>query len=229
MKKALTLVVLIFTPSIIFAQGTVGFNNSTGLVQQWTSSSDSTLAPVPVGGGYVELIATTAGNPLLHPLGVYEGNSGFLPGYSFLAGFLADNPGWVVPSSFLYALPAPPVPAPISGTAGRFNGGDMLIPPPAVLNGADADYLVVGWTGPYPTYDAAYAADLANSNSSFLGMSAIATTHTGDPYASPPGTAVSLSATFQGITLAPAVIPEPTAVLLAGLGAGLVLLFHRRG
>jgi hypothetical protein len=40
---------------------------------------------------------------------------------------------------------------------------------------------------------------------------------------------VSLSATFQGITLAPAVIPEPTAVLLAGLGAGLVLLFHRRG
>ena len=99
MKKALILVVLIVIPSIVFAQGTVDFqNNSTGLVQQWTSAYDSTLAPVPVGGGYVELIATTAGNPLLHPLGVYEGSSGFLPAYSSLEGFLAANPGWVVPS-----------------------------------------------------------------------------------------------------------------------------------
>ena len=60
-------------------------------------------------------------------------------------------------------------------------------------------------------------------------MSAIATTHTGDPYASPPRTAVSLNVTFEGITLAPAVIPEPTAVLLAGLGAVLLLLSHRCG
>ena len=52
--------------------------------------------------------------------------------------------------------------------------------------GADADYVVIGWTGPYATYDAAYAADLANPNSSFLGMSAIATTQTGDPTAITP-------------------------------------------
>jgi hypothetical protein len=54
MEKALTLVVLIVTPSILFAQGTVDFVNfTTGLVQQWTSASDPTLASVPVGGGYV--------------------------------------------------------------------------------------------------------------------------------------------------------------------------------
>jgi hypothetical protein len=97
MKKALTLAVLIVTPSIIFAQETVGFaNNSRSLVQQWTSAYYSTPAPVPVGGGYVQLIATAKGNPLPHPLGVY-GSSGFLPGYSSPAGFLATNPGWVAP------------------------------------------------------------------------------------------------------------------------------------
>ena len=89
--------------------------------------------------------------------------------------------------------------------------------------------MVIGWTGPYATYDAAYAADLANPNSSFLGMSAIATTHTTDATYINPGTPVLLNLTFQGITLAVAVIPEPTTVLLAGLGAVLLLLFRRRG
>jgi PEP-CTERM motif len=219
MKKALTLVILIVTPSIIFAQGSVAFlNNSASLVQQWTSAYDSTLAPVPVGGGYVQLIVAPRGNPLLHPLGVYEGSSGFLPGYSSLAGFLADNPGWAV------FYPDHGTPAPIILAPGRFNGGSGVIY--SIGNGADADYVVIGWTGAYATYDDAYAADLANPNSSFLGMSAIATTHTGITFINP-GTAVPLSSTFQGMTLAPAVIPEPTTVLLAGLGAVLLLLFRR--
>ena len=184
MKKALTLVVLIVTPSLIFAQGTVVLQNQTGLVQQWTSSYDSTLVPVPVGGGYVQLIAAPVGTALPAPLGVYAGSSGFLPGYSSLAGFLAANPGWDVPWSGdvfgnLYDLQAP---APINFAPGIFDGGDMVID--NIGNGADADYVVIGWTGPYATYDAAYAADLANPNSSFLGMSAIATTHTADPFCS---------------------------------------------
>src|ERR1039458_1955040 len=98
MKRALTLVVLIVTPSMSFAQGAVAFLNfSTGPVQQWTSASDPTLAPVPVGGGYVELIAAPKDTPLFAPLGGYAGSSGFLPAYSSLAGFLADNPGWALP------------------------------------------------------------------------------------------------------------------------------------
>jgi len=68
---------------------------------------------------------------------------------------------------------------------------------------ADANYVVIVWTGPYATYDAAYAADLTNPNSSFLGMSTIATTQTGDPTRSPPSIPVNLSVTFQGMTLAP--------------------------
>lgn len=164
MKKALTLVVLIVTPSMIFAQGSIEFNNRTGLVQQWTSAYDSTLAPVPVGGGYVQLIAAPVGTPL-QPLGVYAGSSGFLPGYSSLAGFLAANPGWAVPYAGWGATPF--APAPISFAPGIFSGGSGVIP--SIGDGADADYVVIGWTGPYATYDAAYSADLANPNSSFSG------------------------------------------------------------
>jgi hypothetical protein len=110
---------------------------------------------------------------------------------------------------------------------GRFNGGTLVIPAPTVFPRADADYLVIGWSGPYSTYDAAYEADLANPNSSFLGVSAVATTGTGGgvPNPSPPGL---LDLTFQGITLAPAIIPEPTTVLPAGLGAVMLMLLHRR-
>jgi hypothetical protein len=142
MKKALTLVVLIVSPSMIFAQGSVNFNNRTGLVQQWTSSSDSTLVPVPVGGGYVQLIATPTGNPLLHPLGVYQGSSGFLPAYSSLSGLLAANPGWGVPDSYTHGIPAPQVPTPILLAPGVFAGDSMVIYP--LGEGADADYLVIG-------------------------------------------------------------------------------------
>src|SRR3974390_2560145 len=110
MKKALTLV-LIITPSIIFAQGTVVFQNLTGLVQQWRSASDSSLAPIPVGGGYVQLLTAAKGNPLLHPLGSYAPSSGFLPEYSSLDGFLAANPGWVVAwSAFWDSTPVAPAP-----------------------------------------------------------------------------------------------------------------------
>jgi len=201
--------------------------NRTGLVQRWTSSSDSTLVPVPVGGGYVQLIATPTGNPLLHPLGVYQGSSGFLPAYSSLSGFLAANPGWGVPDSYAFGNPAPQVPTPINLGPGGFAGGDMVIYP--LGEGAPADYLVIGWTGPYATYDAAYAADLADPNSSFLGMSTLATTQTGDPVViGVPHFPVNLSGTFAGMTLAPADIPEPTTVLVAGLGAVLMLLFRRR-
>ena len=224
MKKALTLVILIVTPSIIFAAGSVAFQNQTGLVQQWTSSYDSTLAPVPVGGGYVQLIAAPAGTSL-QPLGVYEGSLGFVPGFSSLAGFLAANQGWVAPLNGYWTGPQGPVP--VNFLPGIFNGGVAILP--NIAGGAEADYVVIGWTGPYATYDAAYAADLASPNSSFLGTSAIARTRTGDLDTTNPGLAVSLRPTFQGMTLAPAVIPEPTTVLLAGLGAVLLLLFRRRG
>jgi hypothetical protein len=216
MKKTLTLVVLILTPTIILAQGTVNFvNSSTSLVQKWTGVYDSTLMPVSVGGGYVQFIAAPKNTTLWAPLGSYD-LFGFQPNYTSLAAFLAANPGWAVASA----------PTEINVGAGLFNGGTVTVN--GISPGADADYLVIGWTGPYSTYDAAFAASRAHLDSSFLGTSAIATTATGNPTLSPPGTPVSLSFTFPGFTLAPLGIPEPTTVLLAGLGAVVLLVFRRR-
>ena len=192
---------MIFTPSITFAQGAVVFWDYVGRVEQWTTIYDSTPAPVPVGGGYVALVGAPKGTPLVHPLGVYEGSSGFLPGFSSLEGFLAANPGWAVPNGGLASIITAP---------GFFNGGTVTID--NIGEVADADYVIIGWTGPYASYDAAYAADLANPNSSFLGMSAIATTHTGDQVWIHPEPAVDLRGTFQGMALAPVVILEPITV-----------------
>jgi hypothetical protein len=91
MKKALTLVLLIVTSTMAFAQGTVAFiNNPVGLVRQWTSATDSTLISTPVGGAHVELLAAPAGTAFT-PFGSLSA-LGFAWNFNSLAGFLAANP-----------------------------------------------------------------------------------------------------------------------------------------
>jgi hypothetical protein len=180
MKKAFTLVVLLVTPTMAFAQGTVALQNQTGLVKQWTSASDSTLIAVPKGGGYVELMSAPVGTALLNPN---------LRQFSSLAGFLAANPGW--------SLPQGNPPASIIGLgAGLFNGGTLTLN--GIPGGANAEYIIAAWTGPFTTYDAAIA-----SGASIIGLSAIATTATGDPTTTPPGLPISLRPTFAGLALLP--------------------------
>jgi hypothetical protein len=199
MKKAFTLVVLIVTPTMAFAQGTVGFYNSlTGLVKQWTSATDPTLISVPTNGGYVQLIAAPTGTPLPNSLFTATMGGNYAK-YDSLSSFLLANPGWAATVNNSGAVPAP-----IRGVAGAFNGGtytinNIVADPQAGF----ADYLVIGWTGGFSSYDAAYAAITVDQSASFLGMSAIATTLTGDPLWTPPGAPIGLRTTFQGMTLAP--------------------------
>jgi hypothetical protein len=85
--------------------------------------------------------------------------------------------------------------------AGRFNGGTYTISnivgdPQAGF----ADYLVIGWTGDFSSYDAVYAAITVDQSASFLGMSATATTLTGDPMWTPPSAPIPLYRMFQGMT-----------------------------
>ncbi|MCX6925386.1 MAG: immunoglobulin domain-containing protein, partial [Verrucomicrobia bacterium] len=173
MKKVLLFVALIVTTRMVLAQGTVAFvNSATGLVKQWTSSSDSSMISVPSSGGYVQLLAAPAGTP----------QPGLLLYYSSLTYFLAANPGWMLVAT-----------AAIGPVAGRFNGGVVTIP--NIPRGENAQYFVIGWTGSAPTWDAAV------TSGAFMGQSATATTATGDPTTIPPGIPVSLQSTFQGMTL----------------------------
>jgi len=119
------------------------------------------------------------------------------------------------------------VPALIGLAAGVFAGGTFTIA--NIPAGAQSDYLLLGWTGNFTSFDEALASAKQVGSLTFMGMSGIALTSTGDPTATPPGGAVSLKTTFAGMTLAPVVvIPEPTSFALAGLGLAALLVFRRR-
>ena len=188
-----------------FAQGTVALQNATGLVQQWTSPTDSTLMSVPKNGGYIELLAAPAGTALV----------GNITTYSSLSGFLGINPLWHVGTS------AGGPGFPIALAPGLFNSGTVTIGNIGV--GASAEYLLIGWTGAFTTYDAAFA---ANTGTGMFGQSAVTTTATGDPTITPPGFPTSLRLSFGGMTLSP--VPEPATFALAGLGLAALVAFRRR-
>jgi hypothetical protein len=188
-----------------FAQGLVGFiNNSAGLVREW-SPLDGTWIPVPTGGGFVELLTAPAGTAF-NSLGTLTG-SGFALNYPTLAAFLGANPGWANIATVGFNTPA----------AGRFNGGIVTLQS-AIPGNANAEYVIIGWTGPATTWDAAILAG------AFVGSSPLLTTTTGSG-GTPPTPATLLSATFPGMYLG---IPEPTTLALVGLGAAALMIFRRR-
>jgi hypothetical protein len=180
-----------------FAQGTVVFNNGTGLVKQWTDPANSTLINVPKGGGQVQLYWAAQG-------------TAYTPWTAALssAAWQTANAGWKLENAIGFTTPA----------AGKFTGGTLTLNP---LNAGGAiDYVVVGWTGNYASFDAALTASaMANVSSKF-------TSGTGNPTTSPPGTATPIADSFGGLTLQP--IPEPSTLALAGLGAAALLIFRRR-
>ena len=211
MKKAFALGGLMLTPMMAFAQGTVVFNNNaSGWAMQQTSMFDSTLIRVPAGGGQVELLTAPANTPFT-PIGFYNTVGGFHPYYYTMAGFLAANPGW----SAIATTGIAPV-------AGVFNGGIVTLP--GIAGGANAEYVVIGWTGSSATWDGAAWRVM---DGVFVGSSPMLTTTTGDPTTTPPAPPTRLSDTFTGITLL-VPTPEPTSVMLAGVGALLSMVWRRR-
>jgi hypothetical protein len=207
MKKAFTLVVLIVTPTMAFAQGTVAFNNQTGLVTSYPA--------LPKSGGSVELIAAPQGTPLPNPLGTYvwqDLRPYFIPNYSSLSCFLAANPGWE-PGTALTGGSNPGLLA----VGGIFNNGGLSL---NVAEGANAYYIVIGWSGSWTSYDVAFA------GGALLGQSGVFTTTTGDPLLTPPSLAVNLKNTFGGLVLAG--VPESKTFALAGLGLAALLVCRRR-
>jgi len=216
MKKLLGILAISALAVSSYAQGTVVFNNGSGtLVKQWTSTSDSTLITTPKSGGRVELIAAPGNVSLANPL-FTSSAAGNTAKYDTLAAFLGANPGWA-------AIATTPI---LSLSAGQFAGGNQTIA--SLAAGANANYLIIGWSGSYATLDLALAAAQGNTALSFLGSTPMFTTATGNPLTTPAGTPTALNVTFTGMTLAPLVVPEPASFALAGLGLAALLVFRRR-
>jgi hypothetical protein len=189
----LAAVVAASVPSV-FAQGTVVFNNGTGLVRQWTSLSDTTLINVPKGGGHVQLFWApqgTAFTPWLYSL---------TP-----AAWYAENPGWSLGPVVGFMTPA----------AGKFNGGVLTLSP--LVPGGTIDYVITAWTGSANSMDAALAAN------SLVEVSSKFTTATGNPTTIPPGTPVPLSDSFGGLDLMPVPEPSSLALAGLGAATLLAL------
>ena len=187
MKKALALVVLIVTPTMAFAQGTVGFaNNDFELVKQFMSATDATLVTVPAGAAHVELLTAPNGTAFT-PLGTLC-SFGFYLNFRSMADFLAANPGWAAIATTA-----------IEGEAGRFDGGTVTLQS-TIAGGATAEYVITGWTGSYATLDEAIGAIWPGA---FIGCSPLFTNATGNSQSIPPTTAPLLSDTFWGMILGP--------------------------
>jgi hypothetical protein len=117
-----------------FAQGTIVFNNSTGLVNFWPSPVDSHLTAVPKGGGWVQLFWAPTGTPFI------PWSYSLTPSASYAA-----NPAWSLGPTVGFTTPAP----------GKFNGGVLTLSP--LSPGGNIDYVVIGWTGSSASFDAALA------------------------------------------------------------------------
>jgi len=227
MKRLLGTLALAALTTSLFGQGLVQFNNSqsTGPIMQWTSATDPTLTVVPktVGttvNGRVEILAFyNSASATLTPL-LTQVPGGVAANYSTLAAFLgAQTTGWNTYGTVAIT----------SLQNGVFNDAVQTIG--SGNPGASVSYAILGWTGAYPTFDAAYGADLTAPGSSMIGISPVFTTASGNPTTTPPGTAISISGTFTGmgpLGLANVVVPEPTSFALAGLGLAALLVFRRR-
>lgn len=101
---------------------------------------------------------------------------------------------------------------------GRFSGGTVTIP--VTVAGSGAALVVRGWTGASLTWAGITDTDQRGYSSIFT-LAA-----TGNPTTVPPGTPASINPAFTGLTVVP--IPEPSSMVLAGLGAASLLLFRRR-
>ncbi len=128
------------------------------------------------------------------------------------ATWLAYSPGWSEAQGSL---------TPIGPSAGRFDAGALTLP--GVAPGTTVEAIVLGWTSSYQSYGDAYLYDRDTAHG---GPTGLFTFVVGSPEA--PGTILGPGG-FSGLSEPPlAIIPEPSALALAAMGAVWLLLLGRR-
>jgi hypothetical protein len=199
MKKYLCMLAVVGLASSAFAQGTFTFASGSALVKAGPDAASA--AAVPKDGGFVQLFWAPAGTAL----------TGWTSGQT-IAQWLTANPGWAQTDAKVINGPV----------AGRFNAQTLNVP--VTPAGAPIDAVVAAWTGNSGSFDAAVT---ASANVGWSGKFAVDTADPGNPL-DLPGSTIGA---FQGITALPVggtVIPEPSTLTLAGLGAAALLAFRRR-
>ncbi len=183
-----------------FGQGTVVFNNGPeGLVERWDVYGPEPEKPIPVPPSDTSDHVQLVYAPAGTPAGPF--------GYSEpISRWVAANPGWALGPSSPFNVPNEP---------GLFDGGVVSLD--GIAEGMQVSYAVYG--------EASETNDIGGTTEAFYrGLSAVFTTSTGTDAAS----AVPLADTFGGMVLLPFEAPEPSALLLAALGAAAMLLMRRR-
>lgn len=201
MKKYLSMLAVVAVAASAFAQGTVNFaNNGTTLVKAGADAASAVA--VPVNGGYVQFLWAPSGTAA----GAYTGQS--------LTAWLGANTAWKAVDTSIKA---------IGPTAGRFLGVSLNIP--TTPAGAPIQGIVAAWTGGFASFDAAVAAGTGQ-----WGLSSAFAVATGNPNTTPAGTPGVITGTggFTGMTITSSIIPEPSTLTLAGLGAAALMIFRRR-
>jgi hypothetical protein len=198
MKKYLSMLAVVAVAASAFAQGTVNFSNNGSTLVM----DETTAAAVPNAGGFVQLLWAPSGTA-----------AGGYTGGQTLASWLTANPGWSAIDSSIKA---------IGPVAGRFLGGPVTVP--TATPGAAIQAAVASWTGNFSSFDAA-----VNAGDQRSGISSSFAVTTGNPTVTPPGTAAVITGAgqFSGLTVVP-VVPEPSTLAFAGLGAAALLIFRRR-
>jgi len=224
MKKLLitTLMVGALVGSV-FAQGTVSLPLGSTYKADY-SPNGVTITAVPVGN---PAQVSTYGN--LNIQVYYAANNTAAP---FGSAFSTAS---LMPSAWSESSTSPI--QQILGLAGITPSTTFTLP--NATGGANAEVMVVGWTGTYTDWDDAYNAWKASPTTVLLGWTGEAlsggalawSNGTGAPNASPPTFPVALTtgATgYNGLVLTTTIVPEPSTFALAGLGAAALLIFRRR-
>jgi hypothetical protein len=154
---------------------------------------------VPKDGGFVQLLWAPSGTAA----------TAWNPTQT-LTQWLAANQGWNAVADVKAML-----------SPGRFIGGTLSLPTAAP--GAPVQAAVAGWSGNYTSFDLAQASGVAQ-----IAITPSFALNTGNPTTTPPGTPNPLTTAtgFTGVNLV--VVPEPSTLALAGLGAAALLIFRRR-
>lgn len=214
MKKVIvtTLITTALAVSVL-AQGTVSLPLQTTRYIQYTTDG-TTLTKFPSGA------PSTAGTWGSLNVAVYYASAGTASPFIDPAALVPIPTAWKQSANVLRNLYGAGV-----NLATTFTLADAT-------GGANAQVLVVGWTGNFANWNEALAAGtgLAGFTGSTLSGGALSWANgTGAPNGSPPTTPVALvvgTGGYNGLVLT--AVPEPSLFALAGLGLSSLLIFRRR-